>query len=63
MATVIGMALGGFLNGLIFDLTGSYRAAFSNGVAWNVLNFAIALWLFLRGRGSRARDKMVEVAA
>jgi MFS family permease len=63
MATVIGMALGGFLNGLIFDLTGSYRAAFSNGVAWNVLNFAIALWLFLRGGGSRARDKMVEVAA
>jgi MFS family permease len=63
MATVIGMALGGLLNGLIFDLTGSYRIAFANGVAWNVLNFAIALRLFLRGGGAGARGKMAEAAA
>ena len=31
--------------GEIFDLTGSYRAAFLNGIAWNLLNLAIALWL------------------
>jgi sugar phosphate permease len=63
MATVIGMALGGWMNGAIFDLTGSYRIAFANGVAWNVLNFAIALWLFLRGGGSSARGKMIEAPA
>ncbi len=50
MATLFGMALGGWLSGEIFDLTGSYRAAFANGVAWNLLNVSIALQL-LRGRG------------
>jgi MFS family permease len=50
MATVVGMALGGWLSGAIFDLTGSYRAAFANGVAWNVLNAAIAVWLLTRQR-------------
>ena len=34
MATLFGMALGGWMSGAIFDLTGSYRAAFLNGVAW-----------------------------
>ena len=37
--------------------------AFANGVAWNVLNVAIALWLFLRGGGSGARAKMREAPA
>jgi MFS family permease len=50
MATLFGMALGGWMSGLIFDLTGSYRAAFLNGVAWNALNVAIALWLISRPR-------------
>lgn len=40
-ATVIGMALGGWLSGLIFDLTRSYQAAFINGIAWNFLNMFI----------------------
>jgi MFS family permease len=44
-ATVLGMALGGWLSGKIFDLTGSYQAAFLNGILWNVLNLAIAIWL------------------
>ena len=48
-ATVFGMALGGWISGEIFDLTGSYTLAFLNGVAWNVLNLGIALWiLYLR---------------
>jgi MFS family permease len=45
MATILGMALGGWLSGAIFDLTGSYRLAFVNGIAWNLLNLAIAVWL------------------
>jgi cyanate permease len=45
MATILGMALGGWLSGAIFDLTGSYRLAFVNGIAWNLLNLAVALWL------------------
>ena len=45
MATIIGMALGGWVSGVIFDLTGSYQAAFLNGIAWNVVNAGIALWL------------------
>jgi MFS family permease len=51
MATIVGMAAGGWMSGEIFDLTGSYRAAFLNGVAWNVLNLAIALWLLRQPRG------------
>ena len=54
MATVLGMALGGWMSGAIFDLTGSYRAAFANGILWNLLNGAIALSLFLRRRGGRS---------
>ena len=48
MATLVGMALGGWMSGAIFDLTGSYLAAFANGAAWNVLNAAIAAWLLMR---------------
>jgi predicted MFS family arabinose efflux permease len=50
MATLIGMALGGWMSGLIFDLTGSYRAAFLNGLAWNLLNVSIMVWLLQRSR-------------
>jgi MFS family permease len=48
MATLFGMALGGWMSGVIFDLTGSYAAAFLNGLAWNALNGGIVLWLLLR---------------
>ena len=51
MATVMGMALGGWMSGEIYDLTGSYAAAFMNGIIWNVLNLGIALWLLLGGTG------------
>ena len=52
MATVFGMALGGWMSGAVFDLTGSYRAAFINGLLWNLLNVSIAIWL-LRRPGAR----------
>ena len=48
MATLVGMALGGWLSGKIFDVTGSYNAAFINGIAWNALNFGIVFWLYRR---------------
>ena len=50
MATLVGMALGGWLSGKIFDVTGSYHAAFINGIAWNALNFGIVFWLYRRTR-------------
>jgi MFS family permease len=50
MATLFGMALGGWMSGKVFDLTGSYTAAFVNGVGWNLLNLTIALFLLTRVR-------------
>ena len=50
MATLLGMALGGWMSGLVFDLTGSYRAAFLNGLGWNLVNVAIMVWLLQRTR-------------
>ena len=48
MMTLLGMALGGWMSGVIFDATGSYRAAFANGVLWNAGNVAIVVFLLLR---------------
>ncbi len=53
MCTLYGMALGGWMSGAIFDATGSYRAAFLNGTAWNLLNVAIVLFLISRTRRGR----------
>jgi MFS family permease len=50
MATIFGMALGGWMSGAIFDLTGSYHAAFLNGILWNLVNISIAVWLMARQR-------------
>jgi MFS family permease len=50
MATLFGMALGGWMSGAVFDLTGSYRAAFLNGIGWNLLNVSIVLFLLYRVR-------------
>ncbi len=48
MATLFGMALGGWMSGAVFDLTGSYRAAFLNGIGRNALNLGIVLFLLHR---------------
>ena len=53
MSTILGMALGGWMSGAIFDYTGSYWQAFANGLAWNVLNGTIAVFLLLRRRQMR----------
>jgi len=54
MFTLLGMALGGWMSGAVFDLTGSYHAAFVNGIGWNLLNLAIAMTLLVRARRSTA---------
>ena len=54
MATLIGMALGGWMSGWIFDMTGSYHASFINGIGCNLLNLSITGWLYLRVRRQRA---------
>jgi cyanate permease len=56
MATLLGMALGGWMSGWVFDMTGSYHAAFLNGIAWNFLNLCIAGWLFWRVRQAERRN-------
>lgn len=50
MATLLGMALGGWMSGAIFDLTGSYQAAFVNGIGFNLLNVGIVIFLLRRAR-------------
>jgi MFS family permease len=60
MATILGMALGGWLSGLIYDLTGSYQWAFLNGIAFNALNVGIMLAILIR---SRPRSPAVPQAA
>jgi MFS family permease len=48
MATMLGMALGGWMSGAVFDWTGSYHAAFLNGIAWNLLNLSVVIFLLWR---------------
>ena len=63
MATLIGMALGGWMSGWIFDVTGSYQAAFINGMGWNLLNLSIVGWLYWRIRHQRGVVGRVQVSA
>jgi MFS family permease len=50
MCSLLGMALGGWMSGKVFDVTGSYGAAFLNGIGWNALNLTIAFFLLYRTR-------------
>lgn len=59
MCTLFGMALGGWMSGKVFDLTGSYGAAFLNGIAWNALNLTIAFFLLYRTRLLSGRGEHV----
>lgn len=57
-STIVGMAFGGWISGAIFDYTGSYHAAFANGLAWNLLNVAIAVWLLLASRPKKQNSSI-----
>lgn len=52
-STMVGMAIGGWMAGALFDATGGYTAAMLNGIAWNLANLSIALWLLFRARRPR----------
>lgn len=52
-ATIVGMALGGWMSGWIYDLTSSYQAAFLNGIAWNLLNIAMISLIIMKSGRSR----------
>jgi MFS family permease len=54
LASVVGMSLGGWVSGVIFDASGSYAAAFVNGLAWNALNVTIVVSLLIRARSRLA---------
>ena len=56
MASLVGMALGGWMSGKIFDMSGSYHAAFLNGLIWNFLNLTITAWLFWRHRNEKIKS-------
>ncbi len=62
MATLFGMALGGWMSGAVFDLTGSYHAAFINGIAWNLLNITIVLFLLHRAGLLNLRRREISIA-
>ena len=53
MATIFGMAFGGWISGFIFDLTGSYKLAFLNGIIWNVINILLIIYLMFKGKSNK----------
>jgi len=53
MSTILGMALGGWMSGWIYDLTGSYQAAFLNGIGWNFLNLGVMALILFSARPRR----------
>ena len=63
MATLLGMALGGWMAGALYDLTGDYNAAFLNGIAWNALNLFIVSWLLIQARRGAKLKKIIKTCA
>jgi MFS family permease len=57
-STILGMAIGGWLSGVIYDATGSYELAFVNGIAWNAANIAIILAVIWSTRPNRGTPRM-----
>jgi len=62
-ATVLGMAFGGYVSGAIFDYFASYRVAFLNGLAWNLVNLALVCWLMMKARPRTSLGNSTPAAA
>ncbi len=58
-ATVLGMAAGGWLSGAIHDLTGSYAAAFVNGIGAVLDDVSVAAEYLLRAKAALANPLSV----
>jgi cyanate permease len=58
MMTIVGMALGGWMSGWIYDVSGSYQLAFVNGILWNGINIVIMVLLLMRSRPARRNAQM-----
>ena len=58
MATIFGMAFGGWISGYIYDQTGSYELAFWNGIIWNMLNVSLVIFLLYRG-SNRKNERLL----
>jgi MFS family permease len=63
MFTICGMALGGWMSGALYDLTGSYDAAYINAIAFNWFNLAFALNLLRRARRPSVTAGLTAVTA
>ena len=59
----LGMALGGWLAGHIFDATGSYAPAFLVGAAFNVTNVIVVLGLIRRTRAGACLPRAAQDAS
>jgi MFS family permease len=59
--TVAGMAFGGWIAGVLYDLTGSYTVSFLNAIGFNILNLWIAASLIKKSGviGTRASTTAV----
>lgn len=59
--TVAGMAFGGWIAGLLYDLTGSYSVSFFNAIGFNILNLWVAASLLKKSGaiGTRASTSAV----
>ena len=62
MFTVGGMALGAWLAGALYDLTGDYTASILVAFGFNVLNLAIASLLIVRSGGRPAPEPVLRPA-
>ena len=61
-ASLTGMAFGGWVGGVIFDLTASYTAAFISGIGWNLVNLSIVAFLLSRARLAAVGPPVAAVA-